>query len=82
MILSGDTNPGQKGPGSDSNEGVLSISQSSSITRTSPSDYLVSYPGHSFGRGTYPSAELQSEYSAVPADWAVMAFIPFPRVLV
>ena len=46
--LSGATTPGQSGPGSDSNERVLRISQSSSITRTSPSDCLVSYPGHSF----------------------------------
>ena len=39
--LSGATNPGQNGPGSDS------ILQSSSITRISPSDCLVSYTGHS-----------------------------------
>ena len=36
-----------KWPGSNGNEGVLRISQSSSITGTSPSDFLVSYPGHS-----------------------------------
>ena len=34
------------GPGSNGNEGVLHIHQSSSITETSPSDFLVSYPGH------------------------------------
>ena len=34
MILSDDTSPGQSGPGSDDNEGVLCISQSSSITET------------------------------------------------
>ena len=33
-------------PGSDDNEGVLQIPQSSSITGTSPSDCSVSYPGH------------------------------------
>ena len=45
--LSGATIPGQSGPGSDSNEGVLHIPLSFSITGTSPSDWLVSYPGHS-----------------------------------
>ena len=44
--------------------------QSTSITGTSPSDCLVSYPGHSLGR-SYPSAEKQSVYSAAPANWAI-----------
>ena len=44
--LSGATTPGQSGPGSDGNEGVLRVLQSSSITGTSPSDCLVSNPGH------------------------------------
>ena len=61
--------PGQSGPGSDGNKEVLSIPQSSSITGTSPSDCLVSYPGHSLG-GSYSSAEKQSVYSTAPADWA------------
>ena len=43
--LSGAITPDQSGPGSDSNEGVLSIPQNSSITETSPSDCLVTYPG-------------------------------------
>ena len=47
MALSGATAPGQSGPGSDGNEGVLRIPQSSSIAGTSPSDCLVS--GHSLG---------------------------------
>ena len=38
--LSGATIPGQSGPGSDYNEGVLHIPQSSSISRASPSDCL------------------------------------------
>ena len=38
---SGNTTPGKSGPGSDGNEGVLRIPQSSSITGTSPSDCLV-----------------------------------------
>ena len=44
--LSGATTLGQSGPRSDVNEGVLHIFQSSSMTRFSLSDCLVSYPGH------------------------------------
>ena len=47
--LSGTATPSQNGPGSDGNEEVLHIPQSSSITEVSTSDFLVSYPGHSFG---------------------------------
>ena len=39
---------GQSRPSSDSNKGVFCIPQSSSITGPSPSDCLVSYPGHSW----------------------------------
>ena len=52
--LSGATTPGYSGPGSDGNEGVLRIPQSSSIAGTSPSDCLMSYPGHSLGVGVLP----------------------------
>ena len=45
--LSSATTLGQSGPGSNGNEVVLSIPQSSSITGTSPTNYLISYPGHS-----------------------------------
>ena len=63
--------PGQSGPWSDGNKGVLRIPQSSNITGTSPSDCLVSYLGHSLvGGGAYPSAEKQSVYSPAQADWA------------
>ena len=41
--LSSATAPGQCGPGSNDNEGVLCISQSSSITGASPSDCIVSF---------------------------------------
>ena len=51
--LSGTTTPGLSGPGSDGNEGVFCIPQSSSIIGTSPSDCLVSYLGHSL-RGVLP----------------------------
>ena len=67
--ISDATTPGQSGPGSDGNEGVLFIPQSSSITGTSPSDCLVSYPGHTLG-GSYLSAEMHSVYSTAPADCA------------
>ena len=43
--LSGVTTLGQSESGSDGNERVLCIPQSSSITGNSPSDCLVSYPG-------------------------------------
>ena len=43
------TTPGQSGSGNHGKEGVLHIPQSSSITVTSPSDCLMSYPGHTSG---------------------------------
>ena len=42
--LSGATIPGQSGPGSDDNEGVPRIPQTSKITGTAPSDRLMSHP--------------------------------------
>ena len=77
--LLGATTPGQGGPGSDGNEGVLRIPQSSSTAGTSPSDCLVLYPGHSLGGGSYPSAEVQSVYSTAPADWAFLDEITCSR---
>ena len=65
---------GQSGPGSDGNEGVLRIPQSTSTAGTSSSDCLVSYLGHSLEEGSYPSAEAQSVYSTAPADWAIHSF--------
>ena len=76
--LSGATTPDQSGPGSDSNEEVLHISQTSNITGASPSDCLVSYPGHSLAGGwgvLTPSAEMQSVYSTAPADWVTFNFV-------
>ena len=57
MTLSGTTTPGQSKPGSICNEGVLRNSQSSTITRASPSDCLVSYQKYSLV-GSYPSANM------------------------
>ena len=82
MTLSVATTPDQSGPGSNGNEGVLHIPQSLSITGTSPSDCLVSYPGHSLVGRSYTSAEMQSMYSTVPADWAMRKgfyFVHFKR---
>ena len=62
--------PLQKEPGSDGNQEVLCIPQSSISTGASPSKFLVSYPGHPLG-ASYPSREIQSVYSAAPADWAI-----------
>ena len=59
------TTPGQSGPGSDGNDGVFCITQSSSITGTSPSDCLVSCTGYS--EESYLSAEVQSVYSTAQA---------------
>ena len=70
MTLPGATNPGQSGLGSDSNEGVLRNPQRFSITKTSPSDYFVSYQHSLDGGGSYPSAEMQWVYSTAPVNWA------------
>ena len=73
--LSGATTPGQSEPGSDRNEEVLCIPQSSSITGTSPSDCFVSYSGYSLsgaGGEFYLFAEVQSVYFETPADCARM----------
>ena len=57
--LIGVTTLGQSGPGSDGNEWVLPIPQSSSITETSPSDCLVSYQDTCWG-WSYSSVKMQS----------------------
>ena len=51
------------------NEGVLRIPQSSSITGTSPSNCLVSYPAHSLGE-SYSSVEKHLMNSIAPRDRA------------
>ena len=73
-ILPGATTPGQSGPGSDGNEGVFCIPQSSSITWHSQSDWFLSYPGHLLVEvvvESYPCAQMQSVYSTTLAEWAV-----------
>ena len=74
--LSGATIPDQSGPGSNDNEGVLHIPQSSSISGASPSNCLVSYPGHLLEE-FHSSAEMQSMYSAASAALASSFFFFF-----
>ena len=63
------------GLGSDGNEEELRIHQTSSITGTSPSDCLESYPKHSLWE-SYLAAEKQSVYFTAPADWATRVVAP------
>ena len=73
--LSGAITLGQSGPGSNSNEGVLRIPQSSSTAGTSPSDCLVLYPGHSLG-GVLPLCR-----EAVGVFYSRIAPRPFDRAV-
>ena len=76
--LSCASTPGQSGPGSDSNEQVLHIPQSSSITGTSPPDCLVSYPGHSLKREVLPLCReaISGFYSSVQMGKVLSQAIP------
>ena len=72
--LTGITTPSQSRHGSNGNEEVLHIPQSSSIG-ASPSDDLVSYSGHSLGReDSYPSAEVQLSYLIAPVNRVAWEF--------
>ena len=70
--LSGATTPGHSGPGSDGNKGLLHIPQSSSITGTSTSDCLVSYPEHSLVEGSLIPLQRNS--------WCILQPHVFTRV--
>ena len=52
--------------------GAMAIKRYSTFPKApagaSPSDYLVSYPGHSLGK-SYSSAKTQSVNSTALADW-------------
>ena len=74
------THSGESGPGSNGNEGVLRIPQSSSITGVSASYCLVSYLGHSLEE-SYLSVELQSMYSIAPAYWIFQDIVFFELCL-
>ena len=64
--LTDTTSPDQSWTGSNDNEEVLLIPQSS-MTGTSPSDDLVFHPGHSLEGGVLPPAKMHSAYSTAPA---------------
>ena len=66
--LSGATTAGQSGPGSDVNEGVVCILQSSHITGASPIDCLVSYPGHSLRSLTSPQRSSWCIQQPLPSE--------------
>ena len=66
--------PYQSGLGSDHNEEMLYIPQSSSITGTTSSDYLVSYPRHSLVE-SYPSADVELVCSTALANWAIDIYV-------
>ena len=68
--LSGATTSSQSGAGSDGNEGALCTPESSSITGDSPSDYLVSYLGHSLGGGILLLCKDAVDVFYSPTDWA------------
>ena len=70
--LTGATTLGLIGAGSDGNEGALHTPINWSITRSSPSDCLLSYAGHSLKAGSYSSTEIQSVNCTAPADWATL----------
>ena len=63
--LSGVITSGQSEPGSDCNERVLFIPQSTLRL------FSVIYRTLIKGRVVYPSAEVQSMYSSVPANWTI-----------
>ena len=65
--LSVSITPGTSRTGSNGNEEVLPILQTSNITGVSLSDFLVPYPGH-FLEESYPSAEMQSVYCTALVD--------------
>ena len=76
--LSGATTPGQSWPGSDSNEGVQRITQSSIINEASPSDCLVLYPWHPLCWGFYPSRDSLGVFyipSLLKLNWLIYLLI-------
>ena len=80
FYISDATTPGQSGPRSNDNEEILCIPRSSSIIEASPFDCLVSYLGQSLGE-FYSSTDMQSVYSAAPANWAENIGITFSVIM-
>ena len=69
--LSSATTPGQRADGSDANEEVLCISQSSCITGELHHKIGLIWCLVHLLQESYPSAEMQSMYTSVPVDWAI-----------
>ena len=59
------TTTGRSGPGTNGYEQVLPIHQSSSITETSPSNCLMSYPEHSLEESSTGKHSVYSAASVV-----------------
>ena len=70
-VLSDATTPGQSGPGSNGNEGVLCILKSFSNIGAWQSNCLVSYTEHSLVEGLTPTT---------PANWATPEVVVSIRV--
>ena len=66
--------PGQSGSGSDGKKGVFCIPQSYSFPGAWSWDCSASYTGPILGE-SYPSAEMQSVYSAIQVDWAITRWV-------
>ena len=66
--LTGTTTLDQSGPGSNGNEGLRHISQSSR-SGTSPSDDLGIIQDTHWGEGLTPSAKMMLAYSTALANW-------------
>ena len=73
--LSGATTPGQVGPGSDGNERVLRIPQSSNIIGTIRLFSDISRTLDIGGGGSHPFAEKQLVYSTAQANWTILSFL-------
>ena len=67
--MSGSSTPGQSGPGSNVNEGLLHIPLISKAGAL-PSDGF-NVISRTLGGGSYPSAEMQLVYSTAPVDWTI-----------
>ena len=80
ITLSGFTTLGQSGSGSDGNKGEQPIPQSSSITKVSPSDCLVSYPGLSLGQSYHSVKDAVSVFYS-PSRLGHQSFLNVKTVL-
>ena len=74
--LLSDSTSGESGLGSNSNEEVLDIPQSSSITGASLSDCLVPYPEHSLGESCH-SAQVIGRVNTPLSFFLYPFFLPF-----